>query len=435
MVYSDRMRVFVALLSFVLIVPPHAARADDAPKVAGTDVPAPKRTKLVLPEYPPEAAAKGIRGIVILELVIDPTGHVASAEVTRSVPGLDEAALAAVRKWEYEPTKVDGKLVSVRLTVPITFAMKVPEVTRQEGIPELRQGALPVYPPSGSSNREVATVEVTLDSESHVAEARALSGASPYSAALLQAVQTWVFAPVEGDATVSFRVEAEFIAPASKGGKPRVDLKLSGLRKSESVATPPTPPLASPAPPSPSPAAPPVAPPTPPPPPPSPLPGPPMGAPSPLPGPPAPSAKPAAPSSDPGRGARGPAAPQPPMESLSVPAPPRSEPARSEPGVSAVRDVVLSIGVPDLVRGRRPMVPPLARLSGTGGSVEVRFAVDPAGTVSILKVEGPELLKTEAEQAVATWVFRRMTAERLHLVAVFTYSGDSASATVKPEGN
>ena len=112
------------------------------------NVAAPKRTKTVPPVYPPEAQARGQRGIVIVELVIDTQGKVSSAQVMRSIPPFDEAALAAVRQWEYEVTKVDGKPVSVKLTVPITFAMKMPEIaSRQEGIPELRAGAFPPLPP------------------------------------------------------------------------------------------------------------------------------------------------------------------------------------------------------------------------------------------------------------------------------------------------
>ena len=127
--------------------PPAAAPSDV--KVAGRDVPAPKRTRFVTPVFPLEAQAAGQRGIVILELVIDAAGKVSTADVLRSVPPFDEAALTAVRQWEYEVTKVDGKAVPVRLTVPITFALKLPEMTREAGIPELRQGASPFFPPEG----------------------------------------------------------------------------------------------------------------------------------------------------------------------------------------------------------------------------------------------------------------------------------------------
>src|SRR5271169_3886439 len=78
---------------------------EEVPKVAGQDVPAPQRTKTLLPEYPAEAQAKGIHGLVLVEFIVDKEGHVGSAKVIRSVPGLDEAALAAARKWEYQVTK------------------------------------------------------------------------------------------------------------------------------------------------------------------------------------------------------------------------------------------------------------------------------------------------------------------------------------------
>ena len=375
-----------------------SARAQDAPKVAGSEVPVPKRTRTVNPEYPPEAQASGLRGIVILELVIDTQGHVATADVIRSVPPFDEAALAAVRKWEYEVTKVDGKPVGVRLTVPITFAMRLPEVTRQEGIPELRQGVSPAFP-AGATAREVVTVtaEVALEAGGQIAEAQVRSGDPPWSVALLQALQTWRFAPQDDGATLSFRVEANFV-PAGKGGAQRVELHLNGLRRSETMAAPAeTPSPAAPA--APAPAAP------------TPAPAAIAGTPPPPPSPP------------PSRAPR----PAPTTEVLPAPAP-----AGSTTGVSSVPEISLAAGVPDLVKGRRPVVPPFARMGGVSGTVEVRFAVDAAGVASVQSVEGPDPLKAAAEQAVGSWTFRRTTAERLLLVARFTYEGSAASAAVRP---
>jgi len=165
----SRWRSSVLLLSWTLLalsgLPVAQAFAQDAAKVAGTDVPSPKRIKTVLPVYPPDAQAQGIRGIVILELLIDQQGHVASAEVVRSVPGLDDAALAAVKEWEYEVTKVDGKPVSVRLTAPITFTLKPPEISRDKGIPALQQGVPPAYPADLKEKSATVTVQIALDGE------------------------------------------------------------------------------------------------------------------------------------------------------------------------------------------------------------------------------------------------------------------------------
>jgi protein TonB len=46
---------------------------------------------------------------------------VQNARVIRSVPGLDESALAAVRQWAYTPTKLNGMPIDVVMTVTVTF--------------------------------------------------------------------------------------------------------------------------------------------------------------------------------------------------------------------------------------------------------------------------------------------------------------------------
>lgn len=458
-----------------------AVRAQEAPLQAGSEgVPVPKRSKTVPPQYPPEAQAAGIRGIVILELVVDAHGKVESVNVIRSVPGLDEAAVEAARQWEYEVTRVGGKPVSVRLTVPITFAMRLPEMSRQEGIPELRQGAAPPFP-EGERGAADVTAELTVDTDGQVVEAQITAGEAPWSDVVVRALRAWRFAS-PGDATISFRVHAEFI-PARGREAQRVALRLDALRRSEmlaSASTPPppatapsapaVPPATTPSSPQPAPAAPVPSPPPPattpspvptaPPPsaPPAPTTAPPTAAPlspapraaptsPPPPASPAPAATPRATAQAPSaiapaatppaatapgataQAAGGKAAP-PPVEVISAPPPP--EPAES--GSSAVRDVVLSeTGVPDLARGRRPVVPPFARMTGTRGAVEVDFSVGASGITSVQAVKGPDLLRPAAEQTVASWIFRRTKVERLYLLAVFTYEGDKVTASVKPQ--
>jgi hypothetical protein len=123
------------------------------------------------------------------------------------------------------------------------------------------------------------------------------------------------------------------------------------------------------------------------------------------------------------------------VEVIRAPEPPAPTPPPrpTEPGVSAVRGVMLGAGVPDLVRGRRPVVPPLARMGGVSGRVVVRFAVDAAGGTAVGRVEGPDLLKEAAVQTVASWSFRRTSAERLRLLAELNYETEDAAAAVRME--
>ena len=85
---------------------------------------APTKTKDVRPVYPPEALAAGIQGVVIVEVSIDAEGHVRGAKVLRSIPQLDDAALAAVRQWEFAPAISHGVAVPVVATVTVNFALQ-----------------------------------------------------------------------------------------------------------------------------------------------------------------------------------------------------------------------------------------------------------------------------------------------------------------------
>jgi TonB family protein len=87
----------------------------------GGSVTAPPR--LDIARYPAEASAAGIKGTVVAEIVVDPSGNVTDAKVVQSIPLLDEAALRAVRNWHYAPTLVNGEPVPVRLTVTVNFAL------------------------------------------------------------------------------------------------------------------------------------------------------------------------------------------------------------------------------------------------------------------------------------------------------------------------
>lgn len=88
-------------------------------QVGSTGITPPAR--LDVAQYPPEAQAAGINGAVAAEVVIDPTGQVTAAKIVRSIPMLDEAALAAVSYWRFQPTIVNGQAVPVRMTVNFTL--------------------------------------------------------------------------------------------------------------------------------------------------------------------------------------------------------------------------------------------------------------------------------------------------------------------------
>lgn len=87
----------------------------------GGPVRPPKKLADVRPAIPEDAARAGVRGVVIMEITIDVDGTVKDARVLRSIPLLDGAALDAVRQWRYEPTVVDGRPLTVIMTVSVLF--------------------------------------------------------------------------------------------------------------------------------------------------------------------------------------------------------------------------------------------------------------------------------------------------------------------------
>ena len=81
----------------------------------------PTKLRHVQPVYPELAIRTGGQGVVVLECVIDPSGHVADVKVLRGHPLLDDAARAAVRQWVYAPTKLNNLPVAVLLMVTVQF--------------------------------------------------------------------------------------------------------------------------------------------------------------------------------------------------------------------------------------------------------------------------------------------------------------------------
>jgi TonB family protein len=87
----------------------------------GMGVQPPVKIKDVMPVYPATAKSARVGGVVTIEATIDTDGKVSDARVVKSVPLLDEAALNAVRQWEYRPSLVGGKPVPVVVTVNVNF--------------------------------------------------------------------------------------------------------------------------------------------------------------------------------------------------------------------------------------------------------------------------------------------------------------------------
>ena len=77
------------------------------------------------PAYPAAARSARQQGVVTLDVEVSATGIPTNLSLTSSsgFPALDQAAIAAVRRWRFEPAKVAGTPVAGRVRVPIHFRL------------------------------------------------------------------------------------------------------------------------------------------------------------------------------------------------------------------------------------------------------------------------------------------------------------------------
>jgi protein TonB len=103
--------------------PPPAPKAPQGPIRVGGQVKAPQLTHRVNPTYPPMAQSANIEGNVVLEAQVNKAGRVESVRVVRGHSMLDQAAIAAVKQWQYEPLTLNGQPVEFILTVTVNFTI------------------------------------------------------------------------------------------------------------------------------------------------------------------------------------------------------------------------------------------------------------------------------------------------------------------------
>jgi protein TonB len=76
------------------------------------------------PHYPEIARKADIEGTVIVKVLISKKGNVEKAEIYKSIPVLDDAALEASMKCKFKPAKQRDKFVKVWMKIPFKFKLK-----------------------------------------------------------------------------------------------------------------------------------------------------------------------------------------------------------------------------------------------------------------------------------------------------------------------
>jgi protein TonB len=78
-------------------------------------------------DYPQSARDQGIEGLTVLQFIVEKDGSTRDVNVLKPLyPTLDSAAVAAVRKTIFKPGRQEGKIVRVKMRLPIRFRIVDP---------------------------------------------------------------------------------------------------------------------------------------------------------------------------------------------------------------------------------------------------------------------------------------------------------------------
>lgn len=106
----------------VRVTPPQPGEPDASKEYVYVEE-IPEAVTRVPASYPDAARAARIQGTVMIQVLVGKDGLVKEARIVKGIPGLDEAALEAVRRWVFKPALSKGEPVEVWVAVPVKFSL------------------------------------------------------------------------------------------------------------------------------------------------------------------------------------------------------------------------------------------------------------------------------------------------------------------------
>jgi TonB family protein len=89
------------------------------------------------PAYPEMARLAGIQGRVFVRVLIDEQGRAAKAEIVKRVPAdtkvFDKATIDYIMSARFSPGQINGKKVSVWMTIPVRFLLQGKTISPEQG--------------------------------------------------------------------------------------------------------------------------------------------------------------------------------------------------------------------------------------------------------------------------------------------------------------
>ena len=219
------MRQIVVVLSAILAVGAvNVSAQNPLPQEINGGILNGKAVQLVKPEYPDDVKASKIEGTVLVDVVIDENGNVASAaavtepfkmpqrdgkvrEIEPANPILRDAAEKAALESKFSPTLLQGQPVKVRGRIIYIFKVDEPLEDNDKAISggvlksKAVQLSIPNYPAAAAAvgAEGSVNVRVTIDEAGNVISATAVSGHPLLQPAAVAAARQAKFSPTVGD--------------------------------------------------------------------------------------------------------------------------------------------------------------------------------------------------------------------------------------------
>jgi TonB family protein len=150
-------------------------------------------------------------GTVVLDVMISEEGDVKNVQVRRELASVTEEAVRSVRTWKFEPARSNGKAVTSRMTVAVTFnpptvlTANVPlpplihqgdEARIQSSFqpPQVTRATFPMCP-QNALNPGTVILQTSINEAGKAQRTQVLRAAPPFTTLAIQAIEDWRFAP------------------------------------------------------------------------------------------------------------------------------------------------------------------------------------------------------------------------------------------------
>jgi len=150
-------------------------------------------------------------GTVVLDVMISEEGEVRNVQVRRDIASITEEAVRSVSTWKFEPARFNGKTVTSRMTVAVTFSPAalltahnpLPLLIHQDDEariqssfqpPEVTRATFPTYPVDALWPGTVI-LEASINEAGKAQSTKVLRDAPPFTTTAIRAIEDWRFIP------------------------------------------------------------------------------------------------------------------------------------------------------------------------------------------------------------------------------------------------